>query len=85
MWANAPGSRSLDWAGGSGEILGRVHTNGELRFVGAAKTVRGTTTYAGSIAADTTTAFAPSSAALANTLAESALPSAAAPSSTLQT
>ncbi len=54
VWANAPGSRSLDWAGGSGEIQGRVHTNGELRFVGAAKTVRGTTTYAGSIAADTT-------------------------------
>ena len=54
VWANAPVSRSLDWAGGSGEIQGRVHTNGELRFVGAAKTVKGATTYAGSIAADTT-------------------------------
>ena len=41
VWANSTGSRSLDWAGGSGEIQGRVHTNGELRFVGAAKTVTG--------------------------------------------
>jgi hypothetical protein len=54
VWANSTASRSLDWAGGSGSIQGRVHTNGELRFVGAAKTVTGTTTYAGSLAADTT-------------------------------
>ena len=54
VWANAPGSRSLDWAGGSGEIRGRVHTNGELRFVGASKTVMGPSTYAGSLSADTT-------------------------------
>ena len=38
-----------------------------------------------SIAADTTTACAPSAAALANTFSENALPSAALPSSTLQT
>ena len=54
VWANATGSRSFDWGGGSGEIEGRVHTNGELRFVGASKTVRGQSTYAGSLAADTT-------------------------------
>lgn len=55
VWANsATASRSLDWAGGSGTIEGRVHTNGELRFVGAAKTVRGPATYAGSLSADTT-------------------------------
>lgn len=54
VWANSTGSRSLDWAGGSGEIQGRVHTNGELRFVGATKSVRGPSTYAGSLAADTT-------------------------------
>ena len=54
VWANATGSRSLNWGGGSGEIQGRVHTNGELRFVGDRKSVVGPTTYAGSIAADTT-------------------------------
>ncbi|MEO5662756.1 MAG: RHS repeat-associated core domain-containing protein [Nocardioides sp.] len=54
VWANSTASRSLDWAGGSGEIQGRVHTNGELRFVGASKTIRGASTYAGSISADTT-------------------------------
>lgn len=54
VWANSTASRSLDWAGGSGEIRGRVHTNGELRFVGASKTVKGQSTYAGSLAADTT-------------------------------
>ena len=54
VWANSTAGRSLDWAGGSGEISGRVHTNGELRFVGASKTVKGGTTYAGSLAADTT-------------------------------
>lgn len=54
VWANSDGSRSLDWGGGSGEIRGRVHTNGELRFVGATKTVRGPVTYAGTLSADTT-------------------------------
>jgi RHS repeat-associated protein/uncharacterized repeat protein (TIGR01451 family) len=54
IWANSAISPSLNWAGGSGEIQGRVHTNGQLRFVGAAKSVRGQTTYAGSLAADTT-------------------------------
>ena len=54
VWANSTVSRSFDWGGGSGEIQGRVHTNGELRFVGASKTVKGPTTYAGSLAADTT-------------------------------
>lgn len=54
VWANSTVGRSLDWAGGSGEIQGRVHTNGELRFVGASKTVKGRSTYAGSLAADTT-------------------------------
>ena len=43
VWANSTASRSLDWGGGSGEIQGRVHTNGELRFVGASKTVKGPT------------------------------------------
>ena len=54
VWANSTASRSIDWGGGSGEIRGRVHTNGELRFVGASKTVKGPTTYAGSLSADTT-------------------------------
>lgn len=54
VWANSTVSPSLNWAGGSGEIQGRIHTNGQLRFVGAAKAVRGDTTYAGSLAADTT-------------------------------
>lgn len=54
VWANSTASRSLNWAGGSGEIQGRVHTNGELRFVGATKTIKGASTYAGSISADTT-------------------------------
>ncbi len=54
VWANSTASRSLDWAGGSGVIQGRVHTNGELRFVGASKTVKGRSTYAGSLSADTT-------------------------------
>ncbi|WP_299927059.1 RHS repeat-associated core domain-containing protein [uncultured Nocardioides sp.] len=54
VWANAEGSPSLDWSGGSGDITGRVHTNGRLRFVGDRKSVVGPTTYAGSIAADTT-------------------------------
>jgi RHS repeat-associated protein/uncharacterized repeat protein (TIGR01451 family) len=54
VWANSTGARSLNWAGAEGTIQGRVHTNGELRFVGAPKTVIGGTTYAGSIAADTT-------------------------------
>lgn len=54
VWANSTGPRSFDWAGGSGEISGWLHTNGQLRFVGATKTVRGKTTYAGSLAADTT-------------------------------
>jgi hypothetical protein len=60
VWANSTGAPSLNWAGGSGEIQGRVHTNGQLRFVGASKAVRGETTYAGSLAADTTkNSFAP--------------------------
>lgn len=54
VWANSTVSPSLNWAGGSGVIQGRIHTNGQLRFVGAAKAVRGDTTYAGSLAADTT-------------------------------
>ncbi len=54
VWANSTAARSLNWGGGSGTIQGRVHTNGELRFVGAPKTVTGGTTYAGSISADTT-------------------------------
>ena len=60
VWANAQGAPSFDWGGGSGEITGRVHTNGQLRFVGASKTVRGPSTYAGTLAADTTkNSFAP--------------------------
>jgi RHS repeat-associated protein/uncharacterized repeat protein (TIGR01451 family) len=54
VWANSTAARSLNWGGGSGTIQGQVHTNGELRFVGAPKTVTGGTTYAGSISADTT-------------------------------
>jgi hypothetical protein len=55
VWARSSSLKaSLDWTGGSGSIDGRVHTNGLLRFLGAAKVVRGTTTYAGAIAADTT-------------------------------
>lgn len=54
VWANSTSSTSsLDWSGGSGHITGRVHTNGELRFVGAAKSVQGPTTYAGPLSADT--------------------------------
>ena len=55
VWANSTSlSRSLNWGGAEGNIEGRVHTNGLLRFVGAKKTVLGGTTYAGAIAADTT-------------------------------
>ncbi|WP_460715036.1 RHS repeat-associated core domain-containing protein [Nocardioides dilutus] len=55
VWANSGSlSKSLNWGGSEGNIDGRVHTNGLLRFVGARKTVRGGTTYAGEIAADTT-------------------------------
>ncbi|HEY0636120.1 MAG TPA: RHS repeat-associated core domain-containing protein [Pseudonocardiaceae bacterium] len=54
VWANSTAARSLSWGGAEGAIQGRVHTNGELRFVGAPKTVIGGTTYAGSISADTT-------------------------------
>ncbi len=55
VWARSSSLKaSFDWTGGAGSIDGRVHTNGLLRFVGAAKVVRGTTTYAGAIAADTT-------------------------------
>ena len=55
VWARSSSLKaSFDWTGGAGSIDGRVHTNGLLRFVGAAKVVRGTTTYAGTIAADTT-------------------------------
>ena len=55
VWANSPSlTRSLNWGGAEGNIEGRVHTNGLLRFVGAKKTVLGGTTYAGAIAADTT-------------------------------
>lgn len=61
VWAASPSlKKSFDWSGGAGSIDGRVHVNGLLRFVGAAKVVRGTTTYAGEIAADTTrTSFTP--------------------------
>lgn len=54
VWANSTAAKSLNWGGAEGAIHGRVHTNGELRFVGAPKTVIGGTTYAGSISADTT-------------------------------
>jgi hypothetical protein len=55
VWARSSSLKaSFDWTGGSGSIDGRVHTNGLLRFQGAAKVVRGTTTYAGAVAADTT-------------------------------
>lgn len=54
VWANSSTlSRALDWSGASGSIEGRVHTNGELRFVGQSKSVDGPTTYAGRLAADT--------------------------------
>ena len=55
VWANSTSTTSsLDWSGGSGNIWGRVHTNGQLRFVGARKAVTGPSSYAGSLAADTT-------------------------------
>lgn len=55
VWANSTSlTRSLNWGGAEGNIEGRVHTNGLLRFVGARKTVLGGTTYAGAISADTT-------------------------------
>ncbi|HEY0639430.1 MAG TPA: PKD domain-containing protein [Pseudonocardiaceae bacterium] len=54
VWANSTAARSLNWGGAEGTVQGRVHTNGELRFVGAPKTVVGATTYAGSLSADTT-------------------------------
>ena len=53
VWANSTSAKSFDWTGGSGQITGRVHTNGGLRFVGAAKSVSGPTTYAGPLSADT--------------------------------
>ncbi len=54
VWANSSTlSRALDWSGASGTIEGRVHTNGELRFVGQSKSVDGPTTYAGRLSADT--------------------------------
>lgn len=54
VWANSSTlSRALDWSGASGSIKGRVHTNGELRFVGQSKSVDGPTTYAGRLSADT--------------------------------
>jgi RHS repeat-associated protein/uncharacterized repeat protein (TIGR01451 family) len=61
VWANSQDLKeSFNWAGGEGSIQGRVHTNGLLRFVGASKAVRGATTYAGAISADTTkNSFAP--------------------------
>ncbi len=55
VWANSTSpTASLDWGGGAGNIWGRVHTNGQLRFVGARKAVTGPSSYAGSLAADTT-------------------------------
>ena len=55
VWANSTSATSsLDWSGGAGNISGRVHTNGQLRFVGARKAVTGPSSYAGSLAADTT-------------------------------
>lgn len=55
VWANSTTAKSsLDWSGASGAIDGRVHSNGQLRFVGAAKTVVGPTTHAGQLSADTT-------------------------------
>ena len=54
VWAGSTGAKSLNWGGADGNIWGRVHTNGELRFVGAKKTVLGGTTYSGTISADTT-------------------------------
>ena len=55
VWANSTSATaSLDWGGGAGNIWGRVHTNGQLRFVGARKAVTGPSSYAGSLSADTT-------------------------------
>ena len=55
VWANSTSATaSLDWGGGAGNIWGRVHTNGQLRFVGTRKAVTGPTSYAGSLSADTT-------------------------------
>ena len=55
VWANSTSlTDSLSWSGSEGSIEGRVHTNGQLRFIGATKTVTGATTYAGTISADTT-------------------------------
>lgn len=55
IWANSTSATdSLDWSGGGGNIWGRVHTNGRLRFVGARKAVVGQSSYAGELAADTT-------------------------------
>ena len=55
VWANSTSATaSLDWGGGGGNVWGRVHTNGQLRFVGARKAVTGPSSYAGSLAADTT-------------------------------
>ena len=53
VWANSTSAESFDWNGGPGQITGRGHTNGGLRFVGAAKSVSGPTTYAGPLSADT--------------------------------
>lgn len=53
VWANsASASPALKWAGGSGVVKGRVHSNGTLRIDGARKTVVGPTTYAGELSAD---------------------------------
>lgn len=54
VWAHSEtASRSLDWNGSAGRIEGRVHSNNELRFTGATKTVVGPSTYAGALSADT--------------------------------
>ena len=54
VWANSQTApKTLDWGGSAGSIEGRVHSNNELRFVGATKTVIGPATYATTLTADT--------------------------------
>ena len=48
VWAEGSAGGGITWTGGSGDIKGLVHSNGDLKITGAKKTVEGAVEYVGS-------------------------------------